>query len=208
MESPEAAHPPGPRTRKGRRTQRQLLVAARRVFEQRGYFETRVQDIVQEGEVALGSFYRYFENKEGLLLALLEEVTAELYEATHGIWDQEQDAMTNLQRTTESYLQAYKRNGPLIRAMMQMAAVSAPGAAAWWKLRQRTYEQMAAHLPPELRDRPDGYLLVSALGGAVEQFARHWYVEAAEYGHAEPDPVAASRILARVWYGAVYTDAR
>ena len=204
MVTSTSSEQPEPKSAKGRRTRQQLLAAAKLVFEERGYFETRVTDIVERGEVALGSFYRYFTNKDDLLLALLEAVTAELYQSTQGLWDRELDTRTNLQRTTEGYLAAYRRNGRLIRALLQMSAVSPRCAAAWWELRQRTYQLMTEHLPPAAVRDPGGALTVSALAGMVEQFARHWYVEAPENGHAAPEPAAASQVLAALWYDAAY----
>jgi AcrR family transcriptional regulator len=50
-----------------------LLEAARRVLQERGYGRATVDDIVSAAGVAKGTFYLYFESKEALLDALREE---------------------------------------------------------------------------------------------------------------------------------------
>lgn len=207
MSSKQSLQPPGPRTPKGERKRQQLLSASRSVFEEKGYFETRIVDIVERSQVALGSVYRYFSNKDDLLLALLEDVTAELYQSTQGVWEQGQDPLTNLERTTASYLAAFQRNRRLIRAMLQMTAVSDRCAATWWDLRQKTYRAMARHLPPGAAQIGDPELVISALGGMVDQYALRWYIEAPEFGHASPEPAEAGRVLAKIWHRAAYGDA-
>ena len=57
---------PEPVTQRGRRTRALLLEAARRVFEEKGFTETRIGDITAEADVAHGTFYTYFESKHEL----------------------------------------------------------------------------------------------------------------------------------------------
>jgi AcrR family transcriptional regulator len=52
---------------------RKLLDAAMVCFEERGYYETRVNDVVKIAKTSHGTFYLYFSNKEDLLRALVEE---------------------------------------------------------------------------------------------------------------------------------------
>ena len=46
----------------GRRTMRKLLDAAMVAFDQRGYHQTRVNDIVDIAKTSHGTFYLYFSN--------------------------------------------------------------------------------------------------------------------------------------------------
>jgi AcrR family transcriptional regulator len=49
-----------------------ILLAARDVFARNGYAATGIDDIVARAHVSRSSFYAYFENKEGCLLAVFE----------------------------------------------------------------------------------------------------------------------------------------
>jgi len=61
----------------GRRTMRRLLDAAMVAFDQRGYYDTRVNDVVEIAQTSHGTFYLYFSNKEDLVRALVVEAGAE-----------------------------------------------------------------------------------------------------------------------------------
>ena len=54
------------RTRSGNRALDALLASGRDVFVERGYHNTRVDDLVAAAGVSHGAFYRYFRNKEQL----------------------------------------------------------------------------------------------------------------------------------------------
>ena len=54
-----------------------ILVAARRVFGEIGYGAASVRDIVRETDLATGTFYNYFPDKESVLHALVDDIAAE-----------------------------------------------------------------------------------------------------------------------------------
>jgi AcrR family transcriptional regulator len=56
----------GPATGKGHTRRVELLLAARRVFERKGFVDARVADIVEEARVAQGTFYTYFDDKDAI----------------------------------------------------------------------------------------------------------------------------------------------
>ena len=51
-----------------------LLLAARKVFAEKGYGEATARDIVRETDLATGTFYNYFEDKQDAFTALLDEM--------------------------------------------------------------------------------------------------------------------------------------
>jgi AcrR family transcriptional regulator len=55
-----------------------ILDAARVVFSQIGYGAATVRDIVRETDLATGTFYNYFPDKESVLHALLDEAASEI----------------------------------------------------------------------------------------------------------------------------------
>jgi AcrR family transcriptional regulator len=55
-----------------------ILNAARRVFSEIGYGAATVRDIVRETDLATGTFYNYFPDKESVLRALLDEAASEI----------------------------------------------------------------------------------------------------------------------------------
>lgn len=63
------------------RTRRLLLDAGRTLIAANGVASLRIQDITEEADVALGSFYNYFQSKEELLEAVITESLSDLTSA-------------------------------------------------------------------------------------------------------------------------------
>ena len=66
------------------RTRTLLLEAGHRVFVERGYYATRVADIVNAAGVSHGVFYRYFDNKAALFRLLADQASRHLSQALDG----------------------------------------------------------------------------------------------------------------------------
>jgi AcrR family transcriptional regulator len=72
----------------GRREERKaqnrakLLAAARQVFAEKGFGEATARDIVRATDLATGTFYNYFRDKEELFRALLDEFQQRVSDAT------------------------------------------------------------------------------------------------------------------------------
>jgi len=58
-------------TSKGEQRKEQLLESAKKIFAQKGYYETYVEEIIRDAAIGKGTFYRYFKNKEEIFVALL-----------------------------------------------------------------------------------------------------------------------------------------
>ena len=54
-----------------------ILAAAERLFCYQGYAKTKIQEVATEAEVAVGTVYLYFRNKEDLLIRLLDKISFE-----------------------------------------------------------------------------------------------------------------------------------
>ncbi|MFE5025687.1 TetR/AcrR family transcriptional regulator [Streptomyces sp. NPDC056656] len=112
-----------PRSPRGVRTRNALITAAREVFERDGYLDARITDISKAAHVASGSFYTYFNSKEEIFQALVEQVQEEmlhphLRERT-GITDTRQ----LIDASNREYLRAYKKNARLMALFEQVAQV-------------------------------------------------------------------------------------
>ena len=55
-----------------------IINAAIEIFADKGYHLGNMNDIATKANVAVGSIYRYFTNKEDLLIAIFEEKMGEL----------------------------------------------------------------------------------------------------------------------------------
>ncbi|WP_067734093.1 TetR/AcrR family transcriptional regulator [Novosphingobium naphthalenivorans] len=70
-----------PRTERGRRTLRKLLDAAAIEFGERGFHDASITAITRRAGTALGSFYTYFDSKDEIFRALVDDLSGKVREA-------------------------------------------------------------------------------------------------------------------------------
>jgi AcrR family transcriptional regulator len=63
----QASSPDSRRARKKQETRQKLLESAWRLFQDKGYERTTVEDITEAADVAKGTFFNYFETREAML---------------------------------------------------------------------------------------------------------------------------------------------
>lgn len=120
MRSGDGAGGQAPLTERGARTRERLLAAAREVFEERGFLETRVAHITGRAGVAYGSFYTYFPSKEAVFLEvadrLFADMTGHALEPAPGSSPAER-----LRHANRAYYEAYRRNAKMMAIIEQVA---------------------------------------------------------------------------------------
>lgn len=103
IESP-ASTGKAPRTARGEKTLRRILDAARQEFGEQGFAESSVSSITRRAEVALGTFYTYFDSKEELFRALVRDMTERVRLAVAPAISEGHNAMDVEQRALAAYL--------------------------------------------------------------------------------------------------------
>ena len=59
-------------------TRERLIEAAKKVFSEKGFFESHISHIIEEAGTARGTFYIYFESKEEIFKEILKGIVEEL----------------------------------------------------------------------------------------------------------------------------------
>ncbi|MCE4943610.1 MULTISPECIES: TetR/AcrR family transcriptional regulator [Streptomyces] len=111
-------------------TEAALKAAAKRVFAERGYLNTKITDITAEAGRAAGSFYNHFAGKEALLEALMADMAADgdSWAAAPG----HRPDFTDPQAVREHvavYVRRYREHAVTLRAMREAALVNEGFAA-------------------------------------------------------------------------------
>lgn len=75
------AHRPGLRERKKRETHKRIARAARKLFLERGFEATTIDEIAAAASVSRRNFFHYFSSKEDALFAWREEIRTALTDA-------------------------------------------------------------------------------------------------------------------------------
>ncbi|PJF27895.1 MAG: TetR/AcrR family transcriptional regulator, partial [Phototrophicales bacterium] len=88
-------------------TRERILDAALEIFSNKGYHDTRLDEIVQESRTSKGSIYFYFPNKEKLFLALVDQFADLLERRVTEAIQKEAVGMRRVQAALESVLQTF-----------------------------------------------------------------------------------------------------
>jgi AcrR family transcriptional regulator len=186
-------------TARSRRRRADLLAAARQVFEERGYVNTSVSDVVQRAGGSRASFYSYFTSKDDVLRVLVGELTDDLFAAAAPQPGLGATTFENLVASIRQFLQVYRERAPLLLVLDQATTVNPEFLQVRLAIRSRFVAPLESTLAQrsDRRPDPDGLaprLTAMALGGMVEDLARGRYLFGQEF-----DDDAAVRTLAVLW---------
>jgi len=100
--------------REKERRRQQIIVAAKRVFSNKGFNKTTMEDIAKEAELSPGTLYLYFKNKEELYASLSLRILQYMHiRVSHVINQKELDAVQKLDALKEVMYDVYEFD-PLI----------------------------------------------------------------------------------------------
>jgi len=104
-EASPASEGKAPRTARGERTLRKILDAALHEFGERGFSEGSIVGITQRARVALGTFYTYFDSKEAVFKALVNDMSTRVRDHVAPVLKVASDALDGEGKALESYLE-------------------------------------------------------------------------------------------------------
>ena len=192
----------GPLTGKGQARKAALLDAARRVFEKRGFLDTRVADIVAEARVAQGTFYTYFDSKDAVFQAVATGVVGEMLVAlrtdTHSgtPYDRAYAAM-------ERFVDAYRPRARIIALVEQVGTFTPELKHLRLQVREAFVERAARGIAHQqesgIADKSlDPVLTAEVLGAMVDHTCYVWLNLGRDF-----DRDALLRTLTTVWVRAI-----
>jgi AcrR family transcriptional regulator len=111
-------------------TRRALVTSARRLFGQRGYAATSLDDICDRAGVTKGALYHHFRNKEDLFVEALEQVEEDLVRAGAADVQPSLDLWDALRAASRGFLDACSRPGN------RRIITEAPAVLGWQRCRE------------------------------------------------------------------------
>jgi AcrR family transcriptional regulator len=158
-------------------TEAALKEAARRLFADRGYLNTKITDITAAAGRATGSFYEHFASKEDLLRVLLadmhEQAGSQFDSADHLPHD-----LTDPGQLRDHLAVAWnvmRANRSVMSALFESAMAAGPGSGALWERLTEDTVMFREHLEYlQGRGHPlpgDPTLIAAAMGGMLSMLA-------------------------------------
>lgn len=87
-----------------------IINAATKVFAKKGFFHAKVSDIAKEAQVADGTIYLYFDNKDDILISLFEEQMTVVLENMMEQLAQEEDVVRKIEKFALTHLKLIELN--------------------------------------------------------------------------------------------------
>jgi TetR/AcrR family fatty acid metabolism transcriptional regulator len=87
-----------------------IIQAATKMFARKGFYKTRISEIAMEAQVADGTIYIYFENKDDILISLFEEQMKAVIDNMVGQISREDDPVKKLEKFALIHLQLIEQN--------------------------------------------------------------------------------------------------
>ena len=122
-ESHPATLPPGLRERKKERLRGQIIETSLRLFRERGYQNTRVDDIVQVLEISQPTFFRYFPSKDAVLREIGRRAFARQAESLKSELSSKASTAERLERFYDQLAKVTETGRPLWQAVILAGAM-------------------------------------------------------------------------------------
>ena len=196
-----------PETEIDLRTHRaRLLEGMARCVATQGYADTTIADIVREAGVSRRTFYEYFTDKPGCLIALHEAASQNALAVLRSAIQPDRSWQAQVEQAIAAYLGALAMNPVLMRALfVDILGLGLPELVA----RRRANQQLADFMLGVVNQPPAGTVLLhSAMAMAVVGGINELVLQAIEQDQvaALADLVTPSSALLRAAVAANYTS--
>jgi len=127
-------------------TQGAILKAARKLFGERGFQETTMDDIAADARVAKGAVYHHFNTKEAVFEAVFDEVSRDLVAEIANVSRAEKDVLVAMAAGTQHYLAACAKG-----ATGQIILRDGPAVLGWERWREIDAQHFGGQIPRALQ---------------------------------------------------------
>jgi TetR/AcrR family transcriptional regulator len=194
------------REREKLRQRQEMLAAALDLFARKGYHNVSMHEVAAQAEFAIGTLYKFFQNKEELYKALVLELCDEFEDSIMRAIEQPQDEVEKLRSYVRAKTEVFRRNLPFIRLYLAESRGASFNLKAGLddEIRKRYYisvESIAAIFASGIKNQrfkkiADPYYLAVALSSVIDAFLLLW-LDAPESHPYPEDPDAILNIFFR-----------
>ena len=163
-----------------------LLDALTLALTDQAYADVTIADIVARARVSRRTFYEQFDNKDACLLALCERLSEQILGLIAAGYDPTADWVEQLNRVTDTYLQALQMQPALVRTLyIELMQLGEVGLAVRRRISQRFAMFLIMQVELARVREPGKRPLSPALATAIVGGANELILQAIEDGRAD-----------------------
>ncbi|HEV8132127.1 MAG TPA: TetR/AcrR family transcriptional regulator [Acidobacteriota bacterium] len=164
-----------------------ILRAAIKVFARRGFFNSTVADIARQADVADGTVYLYFKNKDDILVSIFNHIMDEVLESIQREISPVRDPIEKLRLIVQKHLQCLGDDRDLAvvfqvelrHSTKFMEQFSATRVAQYLELIRKLIEQ--AQNEGRVRQDINPKIASKVLFGALDEMSTNWMLSRKKY---------------------------
>ena len=184
-------------------SRRRILDAARDLLEDRPWSQVGIEDVTHRAELTRTAFYRHFDDRQALLLALIDDVGVGLGLVADPWQRGEGDPITALRAALRELAGVYHQHGRLLCAIADAATQDPEVAALYADLGARLSAAAAQRIEIEVAEGRSAVADPQEVGAALVWMNERYLLD--RFGQVPlGDPDRAADALAEVWLRAVY----
>ncbi len=84
-----------------------ILKESQKIFSEKGYYKTRIEDITKSAKIAKGTVYLYFKSKKDLFTSIIEKTLLDFYNRIKEASEKEKDEITKLKKIISEMIQEF-----------------------------------------------------------------------------------------------------
>jgi TetR/AcrR family transcriptional regulator, ethionamide resistance regulator len=183
--------------------ERQILEAAEALLRERPYRDLTVDDVMAEAGQSRTAFYRYFRDRQDLVIRLLNDLGAELYEVAAAWLVGTGDPLVEGRKATAQLVGAWAQHGPLLRAISEAASHDEEVERAYRALVQVFIDAAAVRLERDVVTYGVSHADVRETAIALCWMTER-YLSVTFATPGSGDPAVATEVLHAIWMRAAY----
>lgn len=181
-----------------------MLAAALKLFSEKGYHNVSMHEIAERAEFAIGTLYKFFENKEDLYKTLMMEKAAEYHHTLSGILSREGDVLAILKDYISAKAAIFADDVATLRLYFAETRGASFNIKAGLdqdirKLYDELLEQLASTLEKGIRENVlrnlTPYYMAVALEGLTNAFLFCWLEDPERHSYEANIPVIRDMFL-------------
>jgi TetR/AcrR family transcriptional regulator len=188
------------REREKLRQRQEMLAAALDLFSQKGYHNVSMHEIAEKAEFAIGTLYKFFQNKEDLYKTMVLERCDDFEAALTGVLSQAEDEVEKLRHYVRFRGDRFRHNLPFVRLFLAESRGISYNLRAGVddEVRRRYYDilkKLASVFASGITNRifkqiADPFYLAAALDSAIDASLLLWHDAPEHFPYPEnPDVI-------------------